>query len=79
MNYRNLRDRTKMKREQKYVKDVEDFNKASGACYSADVHFLTFRKTSSGVLVGYTCGKAHEVYELVADVAKAGAPYYTKL
>ena len=61
-----------------YNEKVAEFNKASGASYDPQVHFITFRSTSKGTLVGFTVGKDSEVCELYRNVDKAGAPYYHK-
>ena len=60
-----------------YAEEVANFNLACGANYMADIHFLTFKKTSKGILVGYTCGKKQEIDELRVNVEKANG-YYCK-
>lgn len=62
--------------KESYEEKVEAFNRASGARYIAEVHFLTFRKTRKGIKVGYTLAKTHEIHALREAVENAGTPYY---
>ena len=64
--------------DETYRQYCEAFNQAAGAAYIPEIHFLTFRKTKKGILVGYTVGKRAEVRELRGNVIKAGEPYYMK-
>lgn len=72
--YERLSERT----VKNYDDKVAEFNKASGASYDPQVHFITFKNTSKGILVGFTVGKYNEVRELYKNIEKAGAPYYHK-
>ena len=62
-----------------YVKAIDDFNEKSGAAHMAWQKFITFRKTSRGICVGFTAGKPNEIAELNRNVKKAGSPYYCKI
>lgn len=59
-----------------YARRVAKFNMRSGSRFSADVHFLKFRVTRRGILVGFTLGKPYEIAMLRHAVERAGAPYY---
>jgi len=62
--------------KESYEQKVATFNQAAGARYSAEVRFLTFRRTRKGIKVGYTLAKRHEIADLQAYVMRAGEPYY---
>lgn len=75
---RNIWIREEVEHVETYPEQVQRFNAASGRRYSVGLHFLTFRRTSRGILVGWTIGKPEEIRELRRAVAMAGEPYYCK-
>ena len=75
---RNIWIRLEFEHEETYPEQVQHFNAASGTHYAPGVRFLKFRRTSRGVLVGWTAGRPEEVRQLRADVERAGEPYYCK-
>lgn len=61
-----------------YAEKVSVFNSRCGSSYLPSAHFLTFKMTRRGIMVGYTRGTPYEVSQLCSYVLSAGKPFYYK-